>query len=231
MIIENAFYKIPEILMSYDNIDDGYEGNIVNLLMTAIVLEFNIRNVDTPLKLIRNEKVYSGNDAQRCDMYVSYENLFDERFLTKYSLYKNNYIEAKYFGGINRNLGNEDKTSNAGYVIYDIYRLLQNTNRDDGKYFFVIFNDAPEKYLAFNRRAINGQETREWLQNLFQDGSHNITFDLNVEPQTMKNCFRNIVNENIRIDFQSQTISIKPINPETREAFWCYLIKVNRMAT
>jgi len=228
MIIENAFYKIPEVLMSYENINDGYEGNIVNLLMTAIVLEFNIRNIDTPLRLIRNEKIYPNQNSQRCDMFVNYINMYDERFLNTYNVQISNYIEAKYFGGINRNIGAEVKTYNSGAIIYDIYRLLQNTNTEDGKYFFVIFNDKPERYLALRRRTNNGQVERIWLKDLLNDGVHNIAFNLDEEPQTIRNLFGNIENGNI--DFQAKTISIKP-NVNSIEGFWCYLIKVNRNAT
>jgi len=224
MIIENAFYKIPEILMSYDNIDDGYEGNIVNLLMTAVVLEFNIRNVDTPLKLIRTEKRYHMNNRQRCDMYVDYRDTYDERILTKYNIQSKNYIEAKYYGGKKRHSGNEVKTQKVGEFIYDIYRLFNYTDSNDGKYLFAIFNDKPETYLAFKKQTNDGLKERNWLMDLLYEGIHNISFSLDDESRTIKKIFKNAANVNF--NFIANTISIKPVLAKTKDAFWCYLIKI-----
>lgn len=90
MIIEGAFLKIPEILMSYDNPDGLYEANITNLFTMGIVLELNARNIDNPLNKIQMEKRYDRNVNVRCDMYLDFSQFLSDEKLNIYGVKNKN---------------------------------------------------------------------------------------------------------------------------------------------
>ena len=104
MIIEGAFSKIPEVLVNHENKDELYEATMVNLLTSAIILELNSRNIDNPLMKIQLEKRYPIQNRERCDIYTYFDFLTSDN-LERYGYFKENWIEAKYFGGLNRNRG------------------------------------------------------------------------------------------------------------------------------
>ncbi len=56
MIVESAFLKIPEILLSHESPDLLYEANITNLFTSGVILELNARNINNPLQKIHMEK-------------------------------------------------------------------------------------------------------------------------------------------------------------------------------
>ncbi|QNO14313.1 hypothetical protein HYG86_05760 [Alkalicella caledoniensis] len=221
MIIEGAFLKIPETLISYEDSHGLYEGNITNLLAMGVVLELNARNIDNPLRKIQMEKRYDISVNSRCDMFLDFTEFWDEQGMRMYGSYNQNWIEAKYFGGLNRNSGNETKSENAGSIIYDIFRLVKNIPDDNlsGKYAMVIFNDNPSKYLAFSRK--DGSK-REWLEKLFKSGTNCLEFSLQEEPNTIKKLFNST--KDINLKFKTKTTSFEP--RKENSGFWGYLIQV-----
>lgn len=222
MIIEGAFSKIPEVLINYENRDELYEANIVNILTNAIILELNARNIDNPLMKIQLEKRYHPSQNIRCDMYSKFDFL-DNKILPDYGYYQENWIEAKYYGGINRNAGSETKSENAASILYDLYRLAKYTNgkQNIGLYCLCIFNSQPNSYLAFHRKQ--GNTEREWLSKLLATGINNISFSLDKEPNTVKKVFD--LQNKVEFNAKTRTISFKPIS-DVGHQFHGYLIQL-----
>jgi hypothetical protein len=49
----------------------------------------------------------------------------------------------------------------------------------------VLFNEKPEKYLAFNRKG--DYEKRIWLEDMFKPGKHHVNIDMNNEVDSVRN--------------------------------------------
>ncbi|UZQ50472.1 hypothetical protein [Clostridium kluyveri] len=223
MIIESALFKLPEILMGYENTDGLYENNIANLFSMAILTELNARNIDNPLGKIQMEKRYDKDINIRCDMYLDLTRIIPEEKLSQYGIYQKNWLEFKYFGGINRNNGNITKSKNAGKIMYDIFRLINYTdkNNKNGLYSICVFNDLPKNYLAFNRRDDN---KREWLNYILTPGINEWIFELNDETNTVKEAFKDVAN--IKMEVKTRTTCFEPLKEQKDKAFWGYLIQV-----
>lgn len=226
MIIEGAFLKIPEVLAQYNNPEELYESNITNLLTNGIILELNARNIDNPLMKIQMEKRYKEYINTRCDIYVDFSSFMKEINLNKYGFYSENWIEAKYFGGINRNKGNETKSENAGSIMYDLYRLIKNTHagkNERGLYSLNIFNESPNKYLAFSR---NNKSKRDWIESLLKTGIQELQFSLQDEPKTMINIFKNVTQ--LEMNLKIKCLSFYPLLKVNldEKGFYGYLIQI-----
>jgi|GEM_PF-1649470 len=195
MIIESAFLKIPEVLLSSKLQDQLYEANITNLLTTCVLLELNARNIENPLMKIDMERRYDMTQNIRCDAYYDFSDFMNESSFNGYGIRCKNWVESKYFGSIRRNKGNETKSENAGSIMYDIFRLIFHNhitgNTNDSKYSVNIFNDNPQKYLAYNRK--DGVQ-RYWVEGLVKEGINLIKFDLGKEPNTIKGKFKGHTN-------------------------------------
>jgi hypothetical protein len=221
MIIEGAFLKLPEVLLSYGNNDDLYEAHIVSLLTNAIVLEFNARNIDNPLAKMQLEKRYDNKQNARCDLYTNFDFLTDNQ-LQQYGYYIENWIEVKYFGGLTRNKGNETKSENAGSIIADIHRLANSAAAKDsrGLYLLVVFNQNPDKYLAFSRKD---KSERKWLRALLKPGINVSMFSSIEEPSSIMKPFSGV--ENVSLSMVTRTLLFEPYFTN-HDIFWGYLIQL-----
>ncbi len=149
MLIESAFYKLPEILANATEEERPLEYTITAYLVMAIQAEFNARNVRDPWTLIRLEKRYEPHASRqhipRCDLYVgppeaqctkspglqnmsSGENV-DVKWgpetmkpeIADYASYLHNWIELKNYGIVT---GSSPGVRNAGKVLRDILRVV-----------------------------------------------------------------------------------------------------------
>ncbi|MBI4191535.1 MAG: hypothetical protein HY525_13480 [Betaproteobacteria bacterium] len=100
MLIESAFLKLPELLLS--NFDHGseVESTIVHLIGSALQMELNARNIPRPFASVLAEKPYDGiprdKRVVRADLYVDLTSAihFDGRMLA-YGVRPKNWIEVK----------------------------------------------------------------------------------------------------------------------------------------
>ena len=161
MIVESAFYKLPELLLHHSSPESQYEATIISNLAMALLLELNARNVPMPQSRIHVECSYSMqylSATARGDLFVDLGELYPlGSRLTHYGVKEKNWLEAKFYGGIGRAAGSETKTSNPGTLVRDLLRLclfveeLRTRSRDNGRYFLAVFNREPKAYLAFHR--------------------------------------------------------------------------------
>jgi hypothetical protein len=100
VLIEQAFLKLPELLLS--NFDHGSEVEltIVHLFASALQMEMYARNIPRPFASVLTEKPYEGvafdRRAVHADLYVDLSSAvrFDGRMLA-YGVRPKNWIEAK----------------------------------------------------------------------------------------------------------------------------------------
>jgi len=220
MILESAFLKIPEILLSNDDTDSLYEAYIASVFSNAILLELNSKNISDPMKCINLEKRYKKGENIRCDMYLDFSGIINKK-MNIYGVNEKNWVEFKYFGGIDRNEGNETTTENPGKIMFDIFRLLQYAPKDEAKYFINIFNDKPNKYLALKRQ--NGSE-REWMACLLKSGLQKIEFILDEEPNTIKKVFKGVAN--LKLEVTLRNLVFEPIKISKSKNFYGYLNQI-----
>ena len=223
MLIEGAFMKIPEVLDYYGDEHYLYKSSISHLFSNSIILELNARNIDNPLNKLLFEKRYNPLVNKRCDIYCYFDFLNDN--LYNYGYYRENFIEVKYFGNLDKRKGTETKSENAGRIMCDIHRLTMGTKEIDkkGLYSLVIFDDHPSKYLAFSRA--NGIK-RKWIETILTPGVHKLEFNLKEEPKTIKDIFKAdyFYEEDLRIEENIRVTSFSPV--EKNEGYYGYLIQI-----
>lgn len=229
MIVESAFLKIPEILLTHESPDMLYEANITNMFTNAVILELNARNIDNPMRKIHMEKRYNQEINARCDVYLDFSSFIDEKDFTGYGVREKSWVEAKYFGNINRNKGTQTKTENAASIIYDLYRLAryteENGNQDDAKYGINIFNEEPRKYLAFTRKD---RSEREWVTALTTVGVHELYYDINNESNVHQEIFKDVTKGlDVKIKMTVKNTVFEPVDCSgERVYFYGYLNQI-----
>ena len=96
MILEGAFYKLPEILLVYTSSRSQYEATLANHLAMALLLELNARNVQMPQSRIHIEQPYpvtKTGAAYRADLYVDLSEVSTSLRLPQYGFKDRNWIE------------------------------------------------------------------------------------------------------------------------------------------
>ncbi len=233
MIIEGAFLKLPEILLNSSDPHGIYEANIANLFAMGVLLELNARNIDNPLRRIQLERRFDGSNNFRVDIFLNFSGLFDENSgLSSYGVRPYNWVEAKYFGSLGRNKGNETKSENAGSLMFDIFRLCVLPPFTDDKpeshscYVLNIFNNDPHNYLAYSRQ--DGSK-RLWLEELLKPGTNKLKFSLSKEPPTIKKVFGTaFLKKEIDIDMEITVVTneFRPFLFCQEVQYWGYLSRI-----
>jgi hypothetical protein len=245
MIIESAFYKLPDYFLTEDKPQLSSEGQLVSYFSLAIFLELQNRGVPNSFLNIQLEKRYPTRKRAWADIFVKIpwlEGLPPEsnKILTAnyYHIFKENWIEVKFFGGIGRERGTRKKTYNVRIIIDELLRLRFYTSSNSGRYLLIGFNRKPQEYLAFSKR----REERGYLKEMLQTGEHKIEFNLTNEPKVFKEKIlsnwknelnlkgsKNINSLPIKFELLVSTLKIEPKGAFTlpdRPCFWLYLIKV-----
>lgn len=154
MIIEQAFYQLPEILVGSGYPSQDYESGIVAALSMSLLQQLNGRNIQNPLSLIQMEKPFRENRAYwkdadgkkrylRADLHFnSYPIAAGNPRLSKYGWRHSNWIEAKFFRSTDSK-GNPCKSSNQAVntadLLADLLRIMilvrRQVSKKDGKVF------------------------------------------------------------------------------------------------
>lgn len=246
MIIESAFYKLPDYFLSEKAPQLSYENQLVTYFVLSIFLELQNRGIDNPFLNIQLGRRYPKVKNKSVDIFVNIPWL--EQSLNKksiasnyYHVFKENWIEVKFFGAIERTkkVHTRNKTFNVRKIIDDLLRLRFYAPFNAGRYFLVGFNRKPQDYLAFSSQR---QGERSYLKGLFQMGEHEINFDLINEPEIFKRKIfnnwktelklkesKNILSLPIKFKLNISTLKIEPKGAYSlpdRPCFWLYLIKI-----
>jgi hypothetical protein len=238
MIIEGAFYKLPELLISHASPRWQYEATLASHLAMAVLLELNARNLPMPQSRIHIERPYpieKAGPASRADLFVDLEGVFTHGlWMPCYGAKRNTWLEAKFFGSIGRGTGTEPKTENAARILKDLLRLCifvkeeRSGHRDNSRYFVAIFNRTPEIYLAYQRR-FPGESDREWLRTLLSPGRHQLQISLDGEAtvfvRTVGTGFTSLADP-LEVSLDVVTYSFEPTALPSEFLYWGYLVRI-----
>lgn len=238
MIIEGAFYKLPELLLGHPFPKWQYEATLSNHLAMAVLLELNARNIPMPQSRIHVERPYpleKAGPANRADLFVDLGGVFTHGlWLAQYGIKANNWIETKFYGGIGRTSGNEPKTKNTGELAQDLLRLCvlvkeeRSAIRDNGRYMLVVFNREPGSYIAYQRQSQAGT-VRMWLRDLLSPGRHDVKVTSEGEAATfVKHMGTGVTSGSLPLELELDvlTYAFEPSDTPSDFLYWGYLLRI-----
>ncbi len=242
MIIEGAFFKLPELLISSRTPGQQYESTLVSHLAMAVLLEFEARSVQQPMRRIHIERPYPTSSGicppARADLFVDLDGLIpDEKIpdFARYGIKPCNWLEAKLFARIGTRAGGETKVSNAGSMAFDLLRLClylpesgSGEMHRNNRYFLSVFDRHPSEYLAFARQSSSAPK-REWLEALLCPGEQSVAIAFHEEPKSFRSVCRSegmLKPDPLFAHFRVVTIEFGPLFPGGRQSFYGYLSRI-----
>jgi hypothetical protein len=186
MLIESAFLKLPELMLSSYQHRGSVEAMVIQHLATGLQMELNCRSVPFAYNHITVETPYPNQNRKgtvfRADLlFEAIGSVPSVCRLDQYGFKEKQWLEAKSFFG--RGRSNPATTQNIGRIIKDIIRLClfpeehQGSIRQNGRYVLLVFDGPPENYLAYSDRA--------WLKSVFEDRSPNVKINLRTEKPSL----------------------------------------------
>ncbi len=234
MIVEQAFFHLPEIMLGSGYLRQEYEAGIVGAFSLAVLQVLNGRNIPNPLahlqyeRLFRDNGRYSANVVRylRADLFVNIEDLFvANRRLAQYGWRHYIWLEAKFLRGQTdsgtRHASN--KTTYTANFLADLVRLAvlvpeQEDASRNGRYFLHVYDAEPRWYLAYRRRP--------WLRALHLPGKQEIVLNrFDEEPQSVKEKVGDLAGLSIRM--RVTNFVIEPSVSANRPCYWMYLTRVD----
>lgn len=241
MIIEGAFYKLPELLLCGLSSKERYESTFIGQFAMGILLELSARNVEQPVHRIHIEKPYpelrNGKSPGRADLFIDLSNIYVgsiPEWYAQYGMKPSNRMEAKVFGRIRERAGSETKTSNAGSIALDLFRLcllvqeIPTGFRDNARYFLTTFDKEPSNYLALGRRS-SEHPSRDWLRDLLSPGESEISPSLKVEPPSFRRLFFGDAigdKHDLEMKLRVVTKEFSPTEHVSEFLYWGYLVRI-----
>jgi len=215
VLIETAFLKLPELLLS--NFDHGseVESTIVHLLASALQMEMNGRNIPRPYAAILTQKPYEGVPPHRrpvrADLFVdlSAAVCLDSRMIA-YGVRPKNWLEAKAplaTGRLSR------PTLRAPLLVRDCLRVCllpkelagSSTATENGRYLLWVLDTDPRLSLSDD----------SWIRPVLEPGNH----PLQIEA------------DGLSIDANVRTLWFEPDTANAPSPlFWGYLVRIGRFS-
>jgi hypothetical protein len=226
MLLESAFYKLPELMSDTQN-SGQVEASVVQYLANALQMEINSRSAPFSYNLIFVEEPYpikkSRGSQLRADLlfYAGKAIPSTSQFFLKYYGFRvEQWLEAKTFF---RSSG-QAKTQNLGKIVKDIMRLcllpeeFQGKNRNIGRYLLLVFDKHPRQYLAISNR--------QWAEDLINKEKGNVEIDLSVERDSV---IKQIVNRDqlsCLLKFSFKRYAFEPCQDDISSLYWGYLYRI-----
>ena len=230
MLMENAFLKIPELMVSNLN-SSNVEALVVQYLANGLQMELNCRSVPFAYNYVIVEHPYPDQDQTgatlRADLlFKDLEGVMPNNYrLDQYGYKTMQWVEVKSF--FSRSKSVPPTTQNIGRIIKDILRLcllpheLQGRIRQNGRYVLLIFDKHPSKYLAYSNR--------DWLKVIFEDIAPSLTIDLSEEKQSLVKGIVNASSIDAQIEITLSKHYFEPI-AEGPSAYWGYLLRIDEFS-
>lgn len=229
MLLESAFLKLPELMLSSHQHKGSVEAMVVQHLATGLQMELNCRSVSFAYNHIAIETPYPNQNQKgtvfRADLlFEATGSVPSTCRLDQYGFKEKQWLEAKSFFG--RRNSNPATTQNIGKIIKDIVRLcllpeeLQGTVRQNGRYMLLIFDSHPANYLAYSDRA--------WLKSMFEDKSPSLRIDLQAEKPSLVSAIVNRSSINAQIEVGLSKHYFEPTVQTPFPVFWGYLLRIDR---
>ncbi len=245
MLIEQAFYNLPEILVGSGYAKQDYEAGIVSAFSLAILQELNGRNANNPISHLHAERRYNQsttvsklNSKLRADLYVKLDRLSSgSKTLADFGFRHSNWIEAKFF---KLGKGAPPSTQNLGAVVADLLRLTvlvpleisraRRAGEADclytGRYFLHVYRGGPLLHLNPNRKA-RGAAKRKWVELLLQPGYQLIPdFELDKDKGKAFTKYLGHGFGTMKLSLGVTNFVLKPIKAPTRDTYTLVLTRI-----
>ncbi|MDB5050374.1 MAG: hypothetical protein JWO30_3445 [Fibrobacteres bacterium] len=231
MLIESAFLKLPELLLSSHNHRGNVEAMVVHHLVTGLQMELNSRSIPFAYNHITVEVPYP--KQSRIGSVFRADLLFDSNGsipsiarLDQYGFKEKQWVEAK--GYFSKGKTTPATTQNIGRVIKDIIRLcllpeeLQGGIRQNGRYVLLVFDKHPGKYLAYSNR--------EWLRRIFEDRTPSIKINLESEKTSLIQSIVGQSNLNSQMELSLSILHFEPSTEIPFPVYWGYLLRIDKFS-
>ena len=237
MYIETAFFRFNEALIRNSIQNHGFnEEQVRGLFAQSIVDELSSRFVPFPSLMVHLHKKYQLSiDVKKSllvDIYTNFNrNAFDPS-LSNYGFSSENYIEIKYFSGRRKEGTKVATTTNTSLLLKDILRLIILTGAKQFTqklYLLHVFDQKPEKYLAFKTQ---GKGSRSWLHNLLDEAVSEKKLHINFEHEgshfinQIGDC-EIITDINLSLSTQTFTPKLNSKSYETPFLLYSYLTRID----
>lgn len=231
MLIEAAFFKLPEVLTSRYDHADTYEGTLLSSFVACVMMELNSRNIPNPHEHVCTEKPYptigSGQRRWRADLLLKLSGAVDvggRRQL--YGMRELSWLELKGFFESTRSSSIPPKTVQAGLVFRDLLRVcllpeeLPGSIRQNARYVLVVLANEPRASLPFG--------ARQWLEDLFREGHSEPHIVLSNEPESFRRSVGQgfVAQPDLDVRLVTQTYVFEPTSLIPSPVFWGYLIRI-----
>ena len=237
MLIEQAFFSLPEILHGSGYQTQSYESGIVSALTLAILQVLNGRNAPNPIGCLQSEKLYrsdgyfrTGGQPRylRADLFADVARLrVANKRLSQYGWRHNNWLECKFLRGQagDGNKHASNKSPVTGSVLADLLRISLLIPEPDAKtsssrYFLHVYDADPKFYLTF--------QGRPWCKSLVKVGEQELHFSgLDQEPTAVKRLIGDLPGLDLKIKVTN--FHAGPVHVGHRPVYWCWLTRIDKV--
>lgn len=228
MLIESAFLKLPEILLSSYSNDANVEAMLVQSLVTGIQMELNARSVPFAYSHIVVEQPYSlerlSGPSYRTDLLLNAKGCITQSLaLEQYGFRELQWLEAKSF--FSKGKARPATTQNLGRIIKDLLRLcllpneLKGQIRQNSRYMLLAFDRPPNNYLALAKR--------DWARKLLEEINPTVTIDLRREKMALIKSISNCDKLDASITLSLTISRFEPLQMAASPIYWGYLLRID----
>lgn len=235
MLYEQAFMSLPEFLtgLPYQNFD--YEGTLMSAFSMAVLQELNGRNINNPISCLRSEVTYPVAPGKRADLHLDLQamNILTPE-LSKYGIYRNNWLEAKYFRTNDNKKPTVDALKVVLLILKDIIRLVSLLPENDfptssaASYLLHAYQGNPKKHIAEKKNS-KGEAigfTRSWVKKIRLAGLQEVE---KIHAKDEVGQFDTLIGKSLRgleISFKATNFIYEP-SAQDESVFWCYLTRID----
>lgn len=238
MLIEQAFYSLPEVLHGSGYQTQSYESGIVSAFSLSLLQVLNGRNVPNPIGCLQSERLYRTNGVYkaggaprylRADLFADVGRLsVANKRLSQYGWRHRLWLECKFMRGQAGEDGSKhagNKSPATGAILADLLRLAfltpEITDRtSSSRYFLHVYDADPKFYLTFRGRA--------WCKSLVTVGEQEISFsDLDTEPAAIKRLIGDL--PGLKVNLKVTNFYAGPLHVEHRPVYWCWLTRIDKI--
>lgn len=238
MLIEQAFFSLPEVLHGTGYQSQSYESGIVSALTLSLLQVLNGRNIPNPIGCLQSERLYrldglyqqGGNPRYlRADLFADVNRLgVANKRLGQYGWRHHLWLECKFLRGQagedgSRHAGN--KSPATGAILADLLRLSllipETANKThSSRYFLHVYDADPKFYLTFRGRP--------WCKSLVTVGEQEIhVSDLETEPAAIKKLIGDLPGLDVKLKVTN--FHAGPMHVQHRPVYWCWLTRVDKV--
>jgi hypothetical protein len=236
MLIEQAFFSLPEVLHGSGYLQQDYEAGVVAAFSMSLLQVLNGRNVPNPISCLQSEKMFrargdfrgaAGPRYFRTDLFMNIGSMtVGNKRLAQYGWRHNAWLEGKFFRRPSTppETHSTAKTQTVAGIMADLIRLAvfvpERIDRPSraGRYMLHVYDQPPEYYLTHQKRA--------WTKKLCTEGSQDVVIaGLGAEGAS----FRRMLGDmpDLQLTLKVTNFVAKPIHTEHYPVYWCHLSRID----